>query len=249
MSNSQTSTDNLRFGLIATAVVLACAGVAALSYSPLMSAGRGALYQLALTDYNRHDYAAAIKALSYYQPSSLQSLSLSLTAKANLEQGSSQAAIAPAEAAHSMSPADSATTLLLGATYDLTGQSLHLSSLISAQKSSELVQALDKLRAPNSSQAQELYALGLLRSSQRVLAAIHQPSAQSSILQAKLALALQPGKAGALAATPFAKTAVTLDPANITARELYISVSHKTGDTVTADQQQALLDKLKAGTP
>ena len=238
MSNSQTSSHNLRFDLIATAVVLLTVGAITLSYNPLANAGRGVLYASAVNEYNRHNYSTTLTLLRYDQPATTKSLNLET--KALLEEGSATAAITPAEAAVKLDPTNSTSILLLGATDALAGRPLN---------DSKSVEGLGKLRTSNTVKAQELYVLGLLRSSQRVLLAVHQPSSQRSILLANLALALTPGKTGAVAATPYAKAAVDLDPSSIAARRLCISVSRQTGDEVMADKQAALLARLEAGRP
>ncbi len=247
MSNSQTSSHNVLFGIVAAAVIIVVAAVAALSYGPLASTSRGLLYTAALNEYNNHNYAATLRLLNYYRPASTQSLNLLV--RADLEQGSVAAAIGPAESAHRLEPADTDTTLLLGAAYALDHRNSSLIKLIAAQKSSQTAQALSSLKASDIVQAQELYVLGLLRSSQRVAVAVHLPSSQRSILLANLIMDLTPGRAGAIAATPYAKNAVALDPTNQTAQKLYISVSRKTGDSTTANQQAALLARLQTGRP
>jgi len=238
MSNSQTSSHNLRFGLLASVVILACAGVLVLGYRPLAHVSRGVLYQFALSDYNRHNDTATLTVLRYVQPATVESLNLQT--KALLEEGSDAAAVAPATTAVHLAPHDSTSILLLGAADGLSGRTI---------SDSKAAEGLVYLKTSNIAQAQELYVLGLLRSSQRVLLSIHQPSAQSSMLMANIALALTPGKAGATAATPYAKTAVLLDPSNEDAHRLYISVSRKTGDTATADKQTVLLAELETGKP
>ena len=238
MSNSQTSANNLRFGLIATAVILVCASVATLSYKPIAHASRGVLYQFALSDYHRHNDTATLTVLRYVQPATVESLNLQT--EALLEEGSASAALDPAEEAQHLAPRDSTSMLLLGAADALSGHSI---------SDSKAVEGLASLKTRNTAQAQELYVLGLLRSSQRVLLAIHQPSAQRSMLLASIALGLTHGRAGAVTATPYAKDAVALDPTNQAAQTLYISVSHKTGDNTTTDQQTALLARLRIGRP
>ena len=247
MSNSQTSSRNPRFTVLAVVVLLAAAGAVALLTAPLASAGRGVLYSFAQTAYNHHDYTASLADLKYYQPSSAKSLTLET--KANLEQGSGQAAVTAAQRAHRLDPSDQTTTLLLGAAYALGRKQADLTSLIAAERDSKTLQGLRRLATPDIAQAQELYVLGLLTRSQEVLAQIQTPSAQRSVLQAQVALGLEPGKTGALAATPYVKAAVALDPTNIAAQKLDISVSHQTGDSAAADAHRVLLDRLEAGTP
>jgi hypothetical protein len=238
MSNSQTSSHNLRFGLIATAIIFTCAGIVSLCHKSLASMSRGVVYSLAEAEYNRGNDSTAIRLLSYDRPMGVQSLNLET--KAYLEEGSPAEAVPPAQVATQLAPHDSTSILLLGAADALSGRPV---------SDSKAPEGLDDLRTANSAQAQELYVLGLLRSSQKVLLTIDQPSAQRAILLANIALALTPGKTGAITATPYAKEAVALDPSNQVARKLYISVSHKTGDTVTANRQAALLAQLEIGRP
>jgi hypothetical protein len=247
MSNSQTSKPNPRFAVLALVVIVAAATALAFLASPFESAGRGVAYGLAQTAFDHHDYAVTVTDLKYYHPDSLASLQLET--KAYLEEGSDQAAVTTAQQAHVKASNDQTATLLLGAAYALHGQKTDLAALTATQKAPETIQGLKSLQTANIARAQELYVLGLLKSSQAILVKLPAPSVQRSLLQAHVALGLQPGRLGALAATPFAKEAVALDPSSLPAQKLFISVSRETGATATADNHQALMDKLELGKP
>jgi hypothetical protein len=247
MSNSQTLSKNFPFAVVAGMVLILAVIATAAFAKPLASIGRGVVYASATRAFDRHDEATTLADLKWYRPASFRSLSLQ--AEAQLEEGSDAAGVISAQAAHSLDPSNEGGTLLLGAAYAQDDRSTELATLISIQTDSKTIQGLQSLRTPDIAQAQELYVLRLPRSSQRVLVKLSAPSVQRSILLAQIALVLQPGKAGAVAATPFAREAVVLDPSSITAQDVFISVSRKTGDLAAAEAHQALLARLEAGTP
>lgn len=155
-----------------------------------------------------------------------------LRAKADLEEGSVVPAVTEAAAAYQADRSQTNLRLLTCAQV-----------LAKSAGSSEAAGSVSRLDTSNLALAQELYALGLLRSSQRVLDSVTTQSTDRWVLATDLALAR---KDYALAQHD-ATAALKLDPTNLTSRRLLVKAL-QAQKLATTDQDQ-LITRLTSGRP
>jgi hypothetical protein len=108
-----------------------------------------------------------------------------------------------------------------------------------------------RLTAATSNQfalAQELYASGLLRSSQRILAAHPAENSQYFLLKAHLILELGQGSRGSLGeGSKLLLKGIALSPERTELRKLAQTVYEKLGDKAGADEQGSKIEALESG--
>lgn len=262
MSNSQTLA-NITRGSVALLAIAALLFTFRLPLaSELSGASRGALAQeaalildpgnlharlsLANSAFAKRDYTRTLHELNHVSGSFE---GLILQAKAEIEQGNDVEAIASAKTAHALAPADATATELLAIGYALTKQSAPLGALAASEGSAEAAERVLRTNGSNLALAQELYALGLDKRSQQILALPDAQSAERSLLSAKVILSLGNNHQAQLSALAELKLAVALDPSRLDAQTLLVMVSQQTGDIALADQHQLLVNKLEAGKP
>ncbi|HSX02829.1 MAG TPA: hypothetical protein VLI05_05970 [Candidatus Saccharimonadia bacterium] len=171
---------------------------------------------------------------------------LRLQLRTQLELGrTADAAVTAGQLAARSPSADDAQ--LAGLAYLVAGQPQSLPSLVPRLAPPEAAQRLQAAQADNLALGRELYATGLLQSSERLL--MKQPSSTTRdvILGTINAARATPGSQAT--ARDFYAAALQLDPTNRPARQGLIATLRALKDDEAADKQTALQAQLDAGRP
>jgi tetratricopeptide (TPR) repeat protein len=165
---------------------------------------------------------------------------------AQLELNQTAAAVSSARQASAADPT-APVTLHLGLLYALTGSTDDLSSLMTRLGTQEPAGALKRASTHKLALAQELYALGLLRSSERILEQ-HLSGSESYYLLAKVKLSLSNGSdKGRQSVRKVVDDGLKLDPGNLKLRILSRQVYQEIGDQSAADREGELIKRLQLG--
>jgi len=169
-----------------------------------------------------------------------------LKVRALIETGRYQDAAAGAAALLTLAPTNS-NYVLAALANTLAGQTAVGTAFTARVTSPEAAQAIQRAAADNFTLAAELYANGLLRSSQRILLTLPQ-SYERNLLLSHIDYTFHT-RASLTAAAGLLQVATAMNPAGLEARELLVSVDHDRGDTAAATAQTTLINKLNSGRP
>jgi hypothetical protein len=226
MSKSQNSKQNRKF-LFFSALVILLASFIIISLEsranrPITRTGK----YIANTLYNNKNYSTAALSLVMFNLQDTDSRILRV--KAEIEAGELGHTQSILTKLHADNPNRRDITLMLGAYYSLSDNTLAMRSLVADQSDPHALEALNKLNSNNLTKAQELYVLGLLNSSKRILDGDTQESAEKYLLYARINLALDPNKKGATNALEYLVDCLRLNPTNNDAQMLLKIVRHET---------------------
>jgi hypothetical protein len=151
-------------------------------------------------------------------------------------------------AAQLISPGHTTDDIVLAAlAYALAGRSADINALMPLVASPEALQHVQRARAGQAPLAAELYATGLLQSSSTLLS--KQPASfERNLLLARIRYTRHSNQDLAQAAN-FLAEATHLNPSNLEARQLLVTIYRDQGKADEANRQEALISQLQTGRP
>jgi predicted Zn-dependent protease len=169
-----------------------------------------------------------------------------LKVKILMELGRDSAAAEDATALTSVPTTDS-NLVLASLAYSLNNQASRINALLPRITSPEALQAADRAQAGKLALATQLYASGLLNSSNAVLQSLP-PSYERNIILSRIYYS-NPTSTNLQHAQLLLNAAVAYDPSSIDAHRLLSRVYRSQNKTPQADSQTALVSKLQSGRP
>ncbi|HSH31730.1 MAG TPA: tetratricopeptide repeat protein [Candidatus Saccharimonadales bacterium] len=177
-------------------------------------------------------------------------LPATLTAKSRalLELDRADQAIEAAKQAVSYGLGDDQAALQLGLSYAASGKSQELAALISSLRPLAARQTLETAQAGQVTAAKILYAQGLLRSSQRILAKTPVLNSEGYLLLAKIELAQrEPNQSELTAAKDHLVKGLAIDPGNLELHRTLKDVYRQLGDQAGFERESDLVNQLETG--
>ncbi len=276
MSNSQPSTGNRKFWLIA-GLTLALSSALVVSAAPYAGAARSwearqlvGKAQLASGGEAEADYRLAYRLDPANSDAALhfavdqtnrgnpdEALAILVRAgegreveaarlRAALEAGKPDLAVTAADRLLELKPTES-DVVLAAAAYGAAGNPTRAASLAPLVASPEALQAVQRAAGDKLALASVLAASGLQKSSSGLLVKI--PNSLAKTLLLARILINQDTPTSLAAAVDYLNSGIVLDPANIELRTQLIAMLRRLGRNDEAAKQQVLLDNLVAGRP
>jgi tetratricopeptide (TPR) repeat protein len=188
-------------------------------------------------------YQEALKTLDRVLNEGISAATLIAKSRVLLELDRGELAAQVAKDAVSYEPDSTPARLQLGLCQIVAGDEAGYAATIASLNGVAAVETLKTAHAYKLALARELYAQGLLRTSERILNGLDDSSTERYLLQARIQLAF----ADVPAAQELLVRATKLDPANIEAHKLLEEVLLKLGDEAGADEQAGLIKSLQTG--